>query len=71
MTYAVTIALFIAASLYCYRVYGRWLSALADSKGNLPARIEWLRLLAAIGTPAAVVNCISLAVKIFIFLLTL
>ena len=62
---------YLAMLLAGYLTYGRWLSGMADSAGDLPSKVELVRIIAAIGTPAIIFNTLSMTFKIIAFLVAL
>ena len=68
---AFSVIIYLLTILGCYVVYGRWLAAAADSAGDLPVKAEIVRIVAAVGTPAIVVNTISMTAKVLGFLVML
>ena len=71
MITALIVVGYLAVLLAGYIIYGRWLSALADSAGDLPGKVELVRIIAAIGTPAIIFNTLSMTFKIIAFLVVL
>ena len=71
MSAVIIVVLYIGTILTCYIYYGQWLSGLADSAGDLPSKVEAVRIIAAVGTPAIIVNVIVQTVKFVAFLVLL
>lgn len=62
---------YLLTILFCYIVYGRCLAGAADSAGDLPFGAECVRIIAAVGTPAILVNMVSMTAKVLTFLVLL
>lgn len=62
---------YLITIFFLYLRFGRWLSDLADNAGDLPLRVEIIRIIATIGTPLIVVNTVEVTAKFVAFLVLL